>query len=842
MEDLSDAGALDVFFDVDFAFAADQQGDLAFSQALEAAQSSVYLPAFVQPETLVASGPMHINLPYGPFRDRSWLASVNLGASETGQIRTYPMGTDIAGQFIPSAGAILAGRYATEPPEFMLNFATVPSTIPTVSVIDVIDGTVSAEFFEGRSVVVGATAVELGDLFSVPVHGILPGPFLHVFAAETLSQGRSLIYVPPERVAVAMGLLLALIRIVLRGRPWRLLAALFACLTLTELLALIAFRMADIALPTGALYPASALFGLAQLATLLDRMSGLLRRKDTVLDNTHRLLEHLFQNGSDGILILGANGQLLLSSPAATAMFGLSDQGSPRVPTAVLVAAQDAMTSKQPREPGVQDIFSVDIPILDSYRTIEFTVTPSYLKDTSAVKGASRMQKIAAISARDVTVIRETERKVAYLSTHDELTGALRRGAYLRELQRALESGGAIATFALNLKRFKTVNATLGRKVGDAVLAEAVVRLRSFEPELSAIVRLDGDALGFFVKEPRDETCAADFAVRVQSLLSAPYDVVDVNAQVGIRVGYAISSPDLGLCAELAQLHAEEALDAANHVSATSPYDPEISRTMQRARDIERHLTKALEAEEFSLSYQPQVRLSDNAIVGVEALLRWDSAELGRISPAEFVEVAEASGFINMLGAWVLERAVSDALLLPETVEMAVNVSAMQLQSRDFIVHVKNALAKHGLNPARLCLEVTETVLLTDTKPTIEMMRDISRFGVSWALDDFGTGYSSFAYLSDMPLSKLKLDRAFVTDLGRDPNAITILRSVRQLCEGLGIDLLCEGVETEEQTDALRRERCELVQGFLYGRPEPIEKIVEICSFEPAQSNIASVR
>lgn len=173
---------------------------------------------------------------------------------------------------------------------------------------------------------------------------------------------------------------------------------------------------------------------------------------------------------------------------------------------------------------------------------------------------------------------------------------------------------------------------------------------------------------------------------------------------------------------------------------------------------------------------------------------------------------------------------------------MAVNVSAMQLQSRDFIVHVKNALAKHGLNPARLCLEVTETVLLTDTKPTIEMMRDISRFGVSWALDDFGTGYSSFAYLSDMPLSKLKLDRAFVTDLGRDPNAITILRSVRQLCEGLGIDLLCEGVETEEQTDALRRERCELVQGFLYGRPEPIEKIVEICSFEPAQSNIASVR
>ena len=835
LDRMTEAGALDVLFDIDFAFAADPPGDDAFVAALERASSAVYLAAFGQNRTLSADGVRQYNLPHDPFRSLSWIASANVSADASGTIRRYPFGTDIEGEFVPSAGAVLAGHYVTDPPDFGLNLAFMPATVPTYSLIDVIDGIVPAEALEGRSVVVGASAVELGDFFPVPVHGLVPGALVHVFAAETLIGNLAVLAIRPAPVVALFVFVMAGLARWTGRRPWRLVAVLGLGLLIAEIAALVVFRTHQYAVPTAILYPAVAIFGLGQLARSLDLTRLMLWRKDIDFENTRRLLRHLFNESHDAVVILSDNGTQLLSNPSAETLFGRTKDGLIDVPSEVAAAAKAALASEHLNLPMRGDLQTVEIFGPQDTQVLEFSASTSSFRLESSGDRQSLNRQIATITARDVTTVRQQERQIAYLSAHDEYTGALRRNSFLEVLQEALDHGASVAVFALDLRRFSTVNVTLGRSVGDAVLAEVVRRLNALAPAVAATVRLDGDGFGFFTSGLSDADAVSDLAAQVQAAISSPYEFGSSNAQVGVRLGYEFCDSGAAVSAEQALLRAEEALDT-NRDGGAPLYDPEISRARQRARALEQQLAQALENEEFHLAYQPQVRASDGVLVGVEALLRWTSPTFGSVSPAEFTEIAEASGFIHPLGSWVLQRAIQDAAQLPEDVEVAVNVSGAQLQSGDITGEVKSALAASELNPRRLCLEVTETVLLTDAAHTIETMRDTTWLGAKWALDDFGTGYSSLSYLSGMPLSKIKLDRAFVSGLGTDPSAMAVLRSVRTLCDGLALELLCEGAETAEQVEMLRREGCDTIQGFYFGRPAPIEQIATWCSVSGAEA------
>ena len=269
-------------------------------------------------------------------------------------------------------------------------------------------------------------------------------------------------------------------------------------------------------------------------------------------------------------------------------------------------------------------------------------------------------------------------------------------------------------------------------------------------------------------------------------------------------------------------------------------FEPELGRVAEKRRWLEAEMQSAIDRRDFELHYQPQLDLMTGTIVGYEALVRWRHPERGMISPVDFIPVAEDTGLIAPLGDWVLRQACRDALHLPETTFVAVNLSAAQFLLSDMVETVRSALADTGLNPKRLELEITESLLMEDREKTALILGELARMGVSVAVDDFGTGYSNLTYLADLPFQKLKIDRSFVNRIGKDGNTGAIISTIVGLSRALGVHTTAEGVENEGQADLLRAAGCNVGQGFLYGRPVPISSRGMLLMAEPAANTKAA--
>ncbi len=833
LDNLTAAGALDVFFDVDFAFPADPDGDAAFAAALDRS-GNAYLPVFQQ-AGLTEDTEQTTNVPQKLFAERSWPALVNVFSDRQGAVRFYPYGTFLDGAYIPSAAALLTGTFAERIDSFPINFAFRPDSIPMISAINVAEGQFDPSVIEGRSVIVGASAIELGDLFAVPVHGIIPGPLVHVLAAETLAANVVPVTLAVEWVMLALLALLLLLQTRFFRKPIVLISAAMLTLVASEAAAFALFAQQAVVVPTAALYPSLLVFCSWSLLWRLKLSGWVIQRQQHEVANTSALLRQVFDDSFDAIAMIDETGMVQMHSNTAASLFGLDEMRQLRLPRRLKEDALKAMRTGGDRVVRKYEAFNAGV---STY--LEYTVTPS--QATSFDRGKKSTVQIATLSIRDVTKLKEQEREIAYLSSFDALTGALRRSVFLEfmDLRAAAEEPFAVMVF--NLSRFKTINVVLGREVGDALLQRMVRRLEESDLNISAIARLGGDTFACFTEFRTDDVQAAALAQRLCQIIAEPYELEDANARVGVNLGYTIVSPEAWNAAANALSHAEEALDAArlSGSGAPQPYTPVLSQKQFRSRQIERALGRALDRDEFEVWYQPQHRLSDLALIGSEALVRWQSQTLGQIYPDEFIEIAESTGFIKELGAWVLEKAVHDTLILPGTLGVAVNVSGVQMTGDSITNDVNRVLRDTGFAPSRLCLELTETVLFDGTNDLVEEMRDIQFRGVSWALDDFGTGYSSLGYLSQLPIDKLKVDRSFTLGLGTDPSAELILATVADLCRGLGMKLLCEGVETQEHLAFLKDHDYTEAQGYLFAKPMPFPEFLVYADQEGSrQSAIA---
>jgi EAL domain-containing protein (putative c-di-GMP-specific phosphodiesterase class I) len=333
---------------------------------------------------------------------------------------------------------------------------------------------------------------------------------------------------------------------------------------------------------------------------------------------------------------------------------------------------------------------------------------------------------------------------------------------------------------------------------------------------------LAGDTFASFTSTGVDAEEAREIAGKVIDLVNEPFEVDGATARVGAHVGLVLAHPSGRRPAGAILGDAEAALHEARKVggNAVKAFDPASFARQGHARTIERELWGALRNRQMRVVYQPQVRLSDFRLVGAEALVRWEHPVLGLVPPVEFIGIAEANGFIEELGRWVLEKACTDAAWWPSELAVAVNVSPLQLTRGDFIADARLALQRSRLRASRLHLEITESSFLAPTEGLFEMLADIRALGVSLALDDFGTGFSSLGYLTRLPLDKIKVDRTFVQRVGAERVSQSILKSVRTLTEELGVKLICEGIETKDELDFLRRIGCDEGQGFLFGRPQ----------------------
>ncbi|MDW3223899.1 MAG: EAL domain-containing protein [Paracoccaceae bacterium] len=820
LDNLTDANALDVFFDIDFAFSSDPTGDTAFANALDRS-GSAYLPVFQQAGR-TGNAEQTTNWPLAFFAERSWPALVNVFSDRQGAVRFYPFGETIEGIYIPSAAALLTGTFSARSGSFPINFSFRPNNVPTISAIDVATGRFDPDLIAGRSVIVGASAIELGDLYAVPIHGIIPGPLVHIMAAETLAADVVPATLNVEWVLVALLALLLLLQTPLFRRPVVLILAAGFAIVASEAAAFVVFASNAVVVPTGPLYPSLLVFCSWSLLRRLKLSGWIINRQRQEVANTSALLRQVFDDSFDAIAIVDETGAVPMHSDTAANLFGVNEKDQLALPARLKEEALAMM-----RSGGNRVVRKYETFVGGTSLHLEYSVTPS---ETISFEGTKeRILRIATLAMRDVTKLKEQERKIAYLSSYDELTGALRRSVLLDFMSLRAEAGEPFTVCVFNLSRFKTINVVLGRDVGDALLQQVVKRLEQAGLNISAIARLGGDTFACFTEFATNDKDAAALARFLCECISEPYTLENAKARVGVKLGYFTISTDTEFDAVGALSNAEEALDAARLAGDAEPrpHNPLLSRTQFRSREIERAMGQALDQEEFEVWYQPQHRLDDLRLIGSEALLRWKSENLGQVFPDEFIQIAESTGFINELGGWVLERSMQDTLKLPGDLNVAVNVSGLQMTSETIVSDVNKVIRDTGFPASRLCLELTETVLFDGTDDLVEKMRDIQFRGVNWALDDFGTGYSSMGYLSKLPIDKLKVDKSFTLCLGTDPTAAPILVAISDLARGLGMTLLCEGVETEDHLTFLKKHRCAEAQGYLFGKPMPFSEFAK---------------
>jgi diguanylate cyclase (GGDEF)-like protein len=421
-----------------------------------------------------------------------------------------------------------------------------------------------------------------------------------------------------------------------------------------------------------------------------------------------------------------------------------------------------------------------------------------------------------------------SERRFRHMALHDPLTELPNRVLFRHRLEAALlraPQGEPCAVLCLDLDQFKDINDTLGHPVGDALLAAVTERLRRIVPQTDTMARLGGDEFAI-VQRIESRLDATALAARILHELGAPFEIAAHHVVISVSVGIAVapgdgSDPDLLLkSADIALYRAKS--DGRNRFRC---FEPEMDAQIRARRELEIDLRAAIAAEEFELFFQPLVNLVAERITGFEALLRWRHPRRGMVSPIEFIPVAEEMGLIIQLGEWVLRESCRQAISWPEPLKIAVNISTVQFKARNLVEIVAATLQQSGLDPGRLELEITESVMVQDFEAAISDLEQLKALGVGIAMDDFGTGYSSLSYLRCFPFNKVKIDQSFVRELGIKPDGAAIIRAVIGMCESLGASVTAEGVETEQQLDLLRNERCTEIQGYFVSEPRPARDI-----------------
>jgi diguanylate cyclase (GGDEF)-like protein len=434
----------------------------------------------------------------------------------------------------------------------------------------------------------------------------------------------------------------------------------------------------------------------------------------------------------------------------------------------------------------------------------------------------------------DVTEKRNSEKQIAFLAHHDALTGLPNRVQLREHIENRLkhERGESFALLCLDLDHFKDINDTLGHSIGDSLLCAVSSRLLELVRDTDLVSRTGGDEFSI-VQSGTKQTiaAAAALAARVVETLSVPFDLGEHHVVIGASVGIAIA-PDDGDDADRLLKNADMALYQSKDDGRGKFhfFKSEMDDEAQARRILELELRKAVSAGEFEVFYQPIVNLEQDEISGFEALLRWNHPTRGLVPPDAFIPLAEETGLIVAIGEWVIRQACVEAMTWPSDLRVAVNVSPVQIRSKNLVSAVMSALATTGLHADRLEVEITEAVLMFNDDVTLAVLHQLRSLGVRISMDDFGTGYSSLSYLRSFPFDKIKIDRSFVRDLIEKPDSIAIIRAVTGLGHSFGITTTAEGVETQGQLDQMRAEGCTEVQGYFYSKPKPAGELAQLIS------------
>jgi diguanylate cyclase (GGDEF)-like protein len=547
-----------------------------------------------------------------------------------------------------------------------------------------------------------------------------------------------------------------------------------------------------------------------------EREAALAGQFDTALNN----MPH-------GLCMFGADGGLAVMNHRFSEMMGLSDDLVQRGASAAdiisacvgvgsISAASGEMILSEIENSQAKDVITTD-PV--AVRSLSWTFQP--------MAGGG-----AVVLLEDITERRNAEARITHLARYDELTALPNRLNFRDEIERLLavphNADQLSALLFVDLDQFKQVNDTLGHPCGDQLLCAVADRLREMLRPEDFVARFGGDEFVVFQQNIKSNEDAAGLARRIVEHLSERYKIDNHLVEIGASVGIAMTSG--GVSADTLLKNADMALyrAKADGRGTFCFFRDEMAQIVESRRILELDLRKALAHEEFELFYQPLINLKSGRISTCEALLRWNHPVRGTVSPIDIIPVAEDMGLIVDLGRWILRKACMECMKWPEAVNVAVNFSPQQFHQRDVLSEVRYALEVSGLPAHRLEIEITESSLLHNTQVTHDVLSQLRALGVRISLDDFGTGYSSLSYLHNFPLQKVKIDRSFLEGIDTD-RPLTLLRGVARLSADLGMSVVVEGIETNEQLELISADGTVTeAQGYLFSRPVPAARVRQL--------------
>ena len=563
-----------------------------------------------------------------------------------------------------------------------------------------------------------------------------------------------------------------------------------------------------------------------------------LMERDFALRTQNMLFTAALNNMSQGLLMVDSERRLIVCNNRFLDIFRITaTQPSPGITTAALFHSIESGGGLSPD--AVRKIYRNQEDLAASQRSGLFvTIDDDHL--ALAVSQCPLSDGGWVATYEDVTEQQRTEGRIRFLAHHDTLTQLPNRALFHDRMDEVLghltNDGGRLALLYLDLDKFKYVNDTLGHPAGDTLLESVARRLRACVRDSDIVARLGGDEFAILYLSPELPAAAMALAQRVIDTIGAPYQLGQRPVHVGVSIGIAIASGS-ETDGDTLLKNADMALYQAKAKGGRSYciFEADMEANLHARLTSEADLRVALEREQFEIHYQPIHDLQSDQLCGFEALLRWNHPTRGVVLPGQFIPLAEELGIIKPIGAWIFQKACVDAVRYLGDVKVAVNLSPIQLEDDGIIGIIRSALSVSGLDPARLEIEITESALLKNSTMTIALLVRLHDLGLSIALDDFGTGYSSLSYLRSFPFDKIKIDRLFISEMATRDDCAAIVSSVVSLAARLGMTTTAEGVETNEQLNLVRDVGCSSAQGYLFGRPQPIQKAAEMIT---AQSMI----
>ncbi|WP_141503652.1 EAL domain-containing protein [Paenibacillus luteus] len=557
--------------------------------------------------------------------------------------------------------------------------------------------------------------------------------------------------------------------------------------------------------------------------------------KYDVLPSVKKKFELLYHLSPTAILMLDRHMLLKEANPGAVRLLGYDNEAELKNKVLLdFIVEADRL--------NVKNNYTETFP-LQKWRNYEVSIKDRggkqrvILMDTERITEGEEGFVLAVI--RDITQQKEEELLIHFLAHHDTLTNLPNRYHFTKELENSLlavrEKKSLLGVMLIDLDRFKLINDTLGHQYGDEALVEVAKRLLNSVNKSHLLARLGGDEFIILIKDASEYDEIVSIAENIHQIFQLPITLQGQDFYLGGSIGISVHPFDDDTPNGLIK-QADIAMYNAKHSGGNQYrlYTNAMIALVQRDVRLEKNLRKALELREFVLYYQPQIDLASGRLIGAEALIRWNSAELGMVQPGEFITLAEQTGLINEIGQWVIAEACEQGRLWQERgwndFMLSVNVSSRQFMQPDFVNKVQETLRSSGLEPGRLCLEITESMVVNNLNVARKMLDELVALGIHIAIDDFGTGYSSLSVLRQLPIAIIKIDRSFITDMNAYESGLSIVKTIVSMGHDLQKQVVAEGVETIDQLEQLKQLGCDKAQGYYYHKPLPLQEFNKLLS------------